>query len=147
LGGTLGQTEIENLGLVATGHENVGGLDVAVDDSLGMSGVESVGDLRAEIEQLPEFHSLVVGPAVDPVLERLAFQQLHGDEVASAVFSNLVDRADIWVVQSGGGASFALKTVERERIFFRLRRKELERDMAAQVDVRGFVHNAHPSAA
>ena len=84
---------------------------------------------------------------MDPVLERLAFQQLHGDEVASVVLANLVDRADIWVVQSGGGASFALKTVERERIFFRLGRQELERDMAAQVDVLGFVDNAHPSAA
>ena len=81
------------------------------------------------------------------VLERLAFQQLHGDEVASAVLSNLVDGADIRVVQGGGRTRFALKTVKRERIFFRLRRQELERDVAAQVDVLGFIHNTHPSAA
>ena len=114
-----------------------------MDDAFGMGGIERVGDLRAEIEQRLEFHRL----AVDPLLQRLAFQQLHGDEVASAVLPDLVDSADIRVVQSGGGARFALKTVEREGIFFRLRRQELERYVAAQVDVLGFVDNAHPSAA
>ena len=84
---------------------------------------------------------------MDPVLERLAFQQFHGDEVASAVLADLVDGADIGVVQGGGGAGFALKTVECQGIFFRLGRQELERDMAAQVDVLGLVHHAHSSAA
>ena len=87
------------------------------------------------------------GLAVDPVFEGFAFEQLHGDEVASAVLADLVDGADIGVVQGGGGAGFALKTVECEGIFFRLGRQELERDMAAQIDILGFVHNAHPPAA
>ena len=82
-------------GLVAAGHENVGRFDVAVDDSLGMGGVESVGDLGAEIEQLLRLHRLIV----DSVLKGFAFQQLHGNEVAPAVFGNLVNGADIGVVQ------------------------------------------------
>src|SRR5258708_26976226 len=113
-GGALGQTEIKNLGLVAAGHENVSGLDVAVDDAFGMGGVKRVGDLRAEIEQLVKLHGLAVGLAVDTALECLAFQQLHGDEVASPVFAHLVNRADVGVVQSNDSASFALKTVKRE---------------------------------
>src|SRR5271169_5711490 len=111
--GALGQSEIENLGLVATGHENVRGFYVAMDDSLGVGGVESVGDLRAEIEQLLKVHRLVGWLAVDAAFERLPFQQLHGDEVASAILANLVDGAEIRVVQCGGGARLALKTVER----------------------------------
>src|SRR5208282_3355842 len=90
---------------------------------------------------------LAWGLVVDPLFERLAFQQLHGDEVASAVFANLVDGADVRMVQSGGRARFALKTFQRKRIFFRLGRQELECDVAAKVDVLGFVNNAHPSAA
>src|SRR5580658_4015811 len=143
----LGQAEIENLGLVAVGHENVGRLDVAVDDSLGVGSVESVGDLCAEIEQLLKIHRLVGGLAVDTAFERLAFQQLHGDEVTSAVLADLVDGADIRVIQSGGGARLALKTVERQRILFCLGRQELERDVAAQVDVLGLIDNTHPAAA
>jgi len=64
--------------------------------------------------------------------------------VASAVLANLVDGADIGMVQGGGRARFTLKTIERKRVFFRLGRQELERDMAAQVDVLGFVDNAMP---
>src|SRR5208282_6362628 len=71
---------------------------------------------------------------------------LHGDEVASAVLANFVDGADIRVVQSGSRARFALKTVEREGIFFRLGRQEFEGDMPAQVHVLRFVDNTHPSA-
>ena len=60
LSGPLGQSEIENLCLVAVGHKNVGGLDVAMNDPFGVRGIERVGDLRAEIEQRIEFHGLAV---------------------------------------------------------------------------------------
>ena len=49
--GDLGQAEVQNLGVAALGDENVRGLDVAVNDSLGMRGVESVGDLDAETQK------------------------------------------------------------------------------------------------
>ena len=53
LGGRTGggsdfcQTEVENLGVSALGHEDVGRLNVAMDDALGMCGVEAAGDLNA----------------------------------------------------------------------------------------------------
>jgi hypothetical protein len=85
--------------------------------------------------------------AVNQTLESLAFQQLHGNEMAATVFTNLIDRTDVGMVQRGSGARFPLKTVERERIFFRLGGQEFERDMPAQVDVFCLIHNAHPPAA
>ncbi len=39
------QTEIENLGVSALGDKDVGGFDVAMNDALGVRGIESVGDL------------------------------------------------------------------------------------------------------
>ena len=48
----LGQSEIENLGVPALGDENVRGLDVAVDDAFGVRGVERIGNLDGEREQL-----------------------------------------------------------------------------------------------
>ena len=44
MGGDFGQTEVEDLGVSALGDEDVGGLNVAMDDALGMCGVEAVGD-------------------------------------------------------------------------------------------------------
>ena len=43
------QAEIEDFGMTALGHEDVRGLDVAVDDALGVSGVERVGNLDAQV--------------------------------------------------------------------------------------------------
>jgi hypothetical protein len=47
-GRDFGQTEIENLGVSALGDKNVGGLDVAMDDALGVRGVEAVCNVNAD---------------------------------------------------------------------------------------------------
>ena len=48
----LGKSEIQNLRLPAIGDEDVGRLDIAVNDALAMGYVERVGDLDADVEQL-----------------------------------------------------------------------------------------------
>ena len=44
----LRQTEIENLGMTALGHEDIGGLDVPVDDACAVGGIEGVGYLNPQ---------------------------------------------------------------------------------------------------
>ena len=60
------QTKIENLGVPSVSHEYVGGLDVSVDDSFGVSGVERISDFDAEIQQCLHLH----GAARNAVLQR-----------------------------------------------------------------------------
>ena len=43
----LGQAEVENLGVTAIGHEDIRGLDVAMDNAAGVGRVESIRDLDA----------------------------------------------------------------------------------------------------
>src|SRR5580765_2815107 len=75
----LSQPKIENFSLPASRHEDVGGLYVAVDDPLRVSGVESIGDLDAQIEHCFDLQRL----ASNPVPECLPFQQFHRNEGSS----------------------------------------------------------------
>ena len=74
--GHFGEAEIENFGVAALGDENVGGLDVAVNDALGVSGVERVGDFDGQRKKPFDFE----GTAGDAVLQGHAFEIFHGDE-------------------------------------------------------------------
>ncbi len=47
----LCQTEIHQLCLAARRHENVSGLDAAVDDAFFVRGVERVGDVNTDVEE------------------------------------------------------------------------------------------------
>src|ERR1700733_15603254 len=85
----FGQTEIENFRLAALDKKNVRGFDIAMDDALGVRGVETARDLDADLKQLGDINRL----AGDAVLERLTLQQLHGNERAAFVSANVVDGA------------------------------------------------------
>jgi hypothetical protein len=46
----LRQAEVENLGIPAPGDEEIGGLDVPVDDPLCVSGFQGIGNLNGEMQ-------------------------------------------------------------------------------------------------
>ena len=89
--GELRQAEIQNLRLAASGDNNVRRLDVTVNDPLLVSRIERIGNLYGKIQQVLDAQRL----GANPVLERLAFQILHGDERLAAGFINLVNGANI----------------------------------------------------
>src|SRR5260370_17480969 len=78
----LGQAEIENLGVAAGGNEDVGRLDVPVNDSFGVSGVESIVDLAGQIQQAFQFH----GAAAYDWLQPCPLQNPHANESLSSRF-------------------------------------------------------------
>src|SRR5205809_5352506 len=103
------QPEIQNLGLATLRHEDVCGFDVPVDDAPGVCRVQCVGDLNAEIEQ----HLGLQRPSCDEVLKGLPLQEFHYDKVLSLVLSDLMDSANIGMVQTGSCPCFTLKSLQR----------------------------------
>ena len=66
----LCQTEVEHFGPAPGGNENIGGLDIAMHDSLAVRGIERVGNLNCDVK------NLIVGQGSrkQSLTQRLAFQ-------------------------------------------------------------------------
>ncbi len=141
--GGLGKTEVENFCVAARGDENIGGLDVAMNDAFGVSGVEGVGNVSADFEKALDFD----GRVGDDVLERGAFHVFHDDEDAAVVFLDVVDGADVRMVEGGGGASFSLEALEGLWILGDVVGKKFQGYETAEFGVFGFVNDTHSAAA
>ncbi len=137
------QTKIQNFRLRALDEKNIRGLDVAVNDSLGVRGVEAVRDFDAGVEEFGDFD----GPAVDAVLERLAFEKFHGDERAALEIADVVDGADVWMIERGCGARFTAETFDGLGVLRNVIGQKFQRDTAAEARVLRFVYDAHSAAA
>ena len=139
--GELGEAEVEDLGMTLTGDEDVGRLDVPMDDPLRVGLGEGIGYLDAPLDDP------VVGDRLprDLVFERLPFEQLHGDERDAVVLIDLVDGADVGVVERRGGSRLAQEALERSFVFGHALGEELECHLAPQLGVLRGVDDTHPA--
>src|SRR5690606_32962061 len=89
-----GEAEVADLHPATAADENVGRLDVAVDDAGGVGGGEAASSGEKQREDLPP-----VEPATGQVaIEGGAFDQLHGDEGAFAGDADVVYGDDVGVI-------------------------------------------------
>lgn len=139
----FGEAEIEDFGVAARGDEDVRGLDVAMNDAAGMGGVERVGDVDRNVEERVELQRT----CGDEVFESLAFEIFHDDEGMAILRADFVDGADIRMIERRSGAGFAAEAFEGLRIVGNIFGKKLDGDEAAELEVFGFVDDAHPTAA
>src|SRR5713101_6336180 len=107
-----------------------------------MGSVQSIGDLDSQIEHRLDLQRL----ATDPAPEGLPLQQFHGDEGSSLGLVNLVDGADVRMIQCRGSLGFALKTAECLRVFGYVIGQELESNKPAEFYVLSLVNHTHPTA-
>src|SRR5204863_8523849 len=91
----LRQPEVENLSMPSLRNEDVRWLDVTVHDASRMRGVQRIGDLDSEREH--GFHILWL--PCDLRLQSHSIQKLHHDERLMSVLSNLVNGADVGMIQ------------------------------------------------
>ena len=129
--------------MTARADENVRRFDVAVDDIRGMGGVQCVSDLDPE----PQHRLESEWTGGESVLQRRALQILHGDERSSVLLADVVDRADVRMVERRCGPGFALKAAQGLGITRQIFGDELERNGTVKPRIFGFVHHAHPAAA
>ena len=86
------------------------------------------------------------GPAVESLGERLALEQLHGDEQLAVIVTDLVELAHVRMVDAGRGARLAPEPLAR-RLVSRGRRDRLEGDDAPEPLVARGVDDPHAALA
>ena len=137
------ETEIENFGVSAIGHEKICRLNIAMDDAFGMGGFESVGNLDTDVEEALKFE----WAAKEQLFECLPFQVLHNNEGPSVIFANFVDGADIWMVQRRCSAGFTAEALEGLRILCDGIGQKFQGYKTAELSIFGAIYHTHASAA
>ena len=139
-----GQSEVEDLDGAVPGDRDVPGLDVAVDDAARVRLGEPVENLRSDANGFLDRH----GPTFDPFPKSLPVTVGHGDERPTVFgLADLVDRADVGVIQSGRGPGFPQKASLGSLFSAEVRRQELQRHEPVQLEVPGLVDHSHTALA
>ena len=141
--GHFGQAEVENLGRSAQGDKDVCRFDIAMHDALGVRRIQRFGYINRNREQL--FH--LDGPIPDEMFQRLAFQVLHDNEGLVAFFADVINGADVGMVQGGRCLGLSPEASEGGRVAGDVFRKKLQSDKTMQAGVFSFVNHAHPATA
>ena len=89
-------------------NEYICRFNIPVHDALRVRRFQSVGNLDREGQQLFHLERMLA----DHQCERLPLQQLHNDKVLPLMLLDGVDSADVGMIESRGGASFALKAFQ-----------------------------------
>ena len=137
------QAEIEDFGIAARSDKDICGLDVAMHDIFRVRRLERIGNLNSQLEDIFERHR----PPGDSFLQRLAIEILHDDKGAAVFLADVVNGADIRMVERGSRLRFAPETLQRLAILGHLFRQEFQGHRAVQPRVFGFIDNAHAAAA
>ena len=140
--GNLCQPEIQHFDEIVLGHHNVGRLQISVNNSRRVSLRQRFGDLHGILQRLVQPQPV---PA-DQLIQRFARHVLHRDERLPVLLANVIDRADVRMVQGRCSLGLTLKAGQRLGVSRNFRREELQCDEAMQPRVLGLVHYPHATA-
>src|SRR5262249_21924840 len=138
----LRKSKVQDFGLLTRSHENVGRLDVTMNNPLRVCRVESVGNLCAQFEHrlYVEWLSKYSGS------ERLSLKQLHGDERLTFVLAEVINRTNVGMIERGGSSCLTLKALQSLGIFGQRFREELQSYTPPQTQILSFINHTHPAA-
>jgi hypothetical protein len=112
-----------------------------VDHSPPVGFLERLGELGGEVDNLTDGQQIAGGGD----LQRLALDVLHDDERAAVVVADLVDLADVRMVERRGGQRFAPQALARDQVLFVVRMEPLNRDATFEPEVVREKNLPHPA--
>ncbi len=107
-----------------------------------MGGIQGVCNFDAQRQHHIEFQRL----AGYLVFQCRAVEKLHGDE-RLAILINLIDGANVRVVQGRSGFGFSLESSQRLWVLGDVLWQKLQGHKSAELQVLSFIDHTHPAAA
>ena len=104
--------------------------------------VEGIRDLHPEIEDLFDRQRL----AMNVLPQRLAVDELHGDEWRVVLLADVVDGADAGMIERGRRERFSAKAFQRLRVLRHAVRQKFQGDRAVEPRVDRFVDDTHSAS-
>jgi hypothetical protein len=80
------------------------------------------------------------------VLERGAVEELHDEEGAVVFFADVVNGADVGMIQRGRGLGFAAEPFQRLAVLRKIFGEELQGNEATEARVLSFIDHTHAAA-
>ena len=138
----LGEAQVGELHAAARVEEDVGWLDVAVDEHLLVGVVERLGGLGRNLQPFGHRQMALLADAVG---EAVAIDELHGDEVEALFLADVEGLHHVGMVELGSGLGFAAEGREEAGVAGGRWRQHLECHPAVQPLLHGFVDRAQPA--
>jgi len=101
------QTKIQNLCIPRLVNEDVGRLDVSVNDTLVMSSTQAVRHVCSDSQKDLQFHRVPGNRA----LQSFPFQILHDGEGFAVLFANVLNGAYVGMIQRGSNLGLTTKSL------------------------------------
>ncbi len=112
-------------------------------DTPSVRGIKSIGNLNAVPNRVIEGQRT----SPDPLGHGLPLEQFHHQVIDAFMAANVVQSADVCVVQARDGLGFAVEPLPATRIVRQALKQDLDCDHAIQAQVAGAVHLTHPAGA
>ena len=104
---------------------------------------QTIRHLRAIFQRFGEWDR----PFAETLLERLALQIFHDEEISAILMADVVKNANVGVVQTGDGARLPLKSLPGFGIGGEMRGQNLDCHIAAEPRVAGAIDFSHTAGA
>src|SRR5581483_6693055 len=114
-------------------------LQVAMHDTAAVSAVKALGDLRSILDDVGEWQRA----AAQAGGQGLAVDQLHHQIFDPILAANIVQHANVGMIQSGDGSRFPLEALFAGEIVGKFGWKYFDSNFAAEARVPGAINFAH----
>jgi hypothetical protein len=108
-----------------------------------VSRLECLSEFVGDLDDLTDGQQLAAGDH----LQGLALDVLHDDEHAAAGVTDLMDLADVWVIERRRSQGFAPQAFACDEVLFVVRIEPLDRDVPFELGIVGEKELSHSAAA